>query len=105
MKSHPSTASVATTGMEKARVLPDPVCARPSGLRSIVGESGRGFDGYGIGGALEKQNLGTIVRWVNEELPEHKPRHMLGISEPDDFFAAIEPIVTHAKPLTRPLCQ
>jgi queuine tRNA-ribosyltransferase len=39
---------------------------------------------------LEKQNLGTIVRWVNEELPEHKPRHMLGISEPDDFFVAIE---------------
>ncbi|MFC9787012.1 tRNA guanosine(34) transglycosylase Tgt [Rhodococcus sp. NPDC127528] len=60
------------------------------GLESIVGESGRGFDGYGIGGALEKQNLGTIVRWCNEELPEHKPRHLLGISEPDDLFTAIE---------------
>ncbi|MCC2661948.1 MAG: tRNA guanosine(34) transglycosylase Tgt, partial [Arthrobacter sp.] len=42
------------------------------------------FDGYGIGGALEKENLGTIVRWCNEELPEAKPRHLLGISEPDD---------------------
>ncbi|RRQ27832.1 MULTISPECIES: tRNA guanosine(34) transglycosylase Tgt [unclassified Rhodococcus (in: high G+C Gram-positive bacteria)] len=61
-----------------------------SGLETIEGETGRGFDGYGIGGALEKQNLGTITRWVNEELPEHKPRHMLGISEPDDFFTAIE---------------
>jgi queuine tRNA-ribosyltransferase len=61
-----------------------------SGLETIEGEAGRGFDGYGIGGALEKQNLGTITRWVNEELPEHKPRHMLGISEPDDFFTAIE---------------
>ncbi|MFE3292893.1 tRNA guanosine(34) transglycosylase Tgt [Rhodococcus sp. NPDC059234] len=60
------------------------------GLESIEGESGRGFDGYGIGGALEKQNLGTIVRWCNEELPEHKPRHLLGISEPDDLFVAIE---------------
>ncbi|WP_031937270.1 tRNA guanosine(34) transglycosylase Tgt [Prescottella defluvii] len=60
------------------------------GLETITGVSGRGFDGYGIGGALEKQNLGTIVRWVNEELPEHKPRHMLGISEPDDMFVAIE---------------
>ena len=59
-------------------------------LETIVGETGRGFDGYGIGGALEKQNLGTITGWVNEELPEHKPRHMLGISEPDDFFVAIE---------------
>jgi queuine tRNA-ribosyltransferase len=60
------------------------------GLESIVGETGRGFDGYGIGGALEKANLGTIVRWCNEELPEHKPRHLLGISEPDDLFTAIE---------------
>ncbi|MFZ2175518.1 MAG: tRNA-guanine transglycosylase, partial [Rhodococcus sp. (in: high G+C Gram-positive bacteria)] len=60
------------------------------GLESITGESGRGFDGYGIGGALEKENLGTIVRWCNEELPEHKPRHLLGISEPDDFFVAVE---------------
>nr|WP_042543209.1 tRNA guanosine(34) transglycosylase Tgt [Leucobacter komagatae] len=47
------------------------------------------FDGYGIGGALEKSELGTIVGWVSEELPEHKPRHLLGISEPDDLFAAI----------------
>jgi queuine tRNA-ribosyltransferase len=50
---------------------------------------GRSFDGYGIGGALEKENLGTIVGWVNSELPFDKPRHLLGISEPDDFFAAI----------------
>lgn len=55
-----------------------------------VAEGGRGFGGYGIGGALEKQNLGTIVRWVNEELPEDKARHLLGISEPDDIFTAIE---------------
>jgi queuine tRNA-ribosyltransferase len=51
---------------------------------------GSGFDGYGIGGALEKHNLGTIVRWVCEELPDDKPRHLLGISEPDDVFTAIE---------------
>ena len=51
---------------------------------------GRSFDGFGIGGALEKENLGAIVRWVSEELPDDRPRHLLGISEPDDFFAAIE---------------
>lgn len=50
---------------------------------------GHGFDGFGIGGALEKENLGAIVRWVNEELPEDRPRHLLGISEPDDLFVAI----------------
>ena len=49
-----------------------------------------GFDGYGIGGALEKHNLGTIVRWCCEELPDDQPRHLLGISEPDDMFTAIE---------------
>lgn len=48
------------------------------------------FDGFGLGGALEKENLGTIVRWCNEELPENKPRHLLGISEPDDIFVGIE---------------
>jgi len=59
------------------------------GLESIVDDEGRGFDGYGIGGALEKQNLATIVGWCTEELPDSKPRHLLGISEPDDLFAAI----------------
>ena len=49
-----------------------------------------GFDGYGIGGALEKDNLGTIVSWCAEELPETRPRHLLGISEPDDIFVAVE---------------
>ncbi|MDB5164771.1 MAG: queuine tRNA-ribosyltransferase [Candidatus Saccharibacteria bacterium] len=48
------------------------------------------FDGFGIGGAIEKDKLGDIVRWVNEELPEDKPKHLLGISEPNDIFLAIE---------------
>ncbi len=47
------------------------------------------FDGFGIGGALEKTELSTIVGWVTDELPEAKPRHLLGISEPDDLFASI----------------
>ncbi|WP_313676921.1 tRNA guanosine(34) transglycosylase Tgt [Mycolicibacterium sp.] len=59
------------------------------GLESLVDADGAGFDGYGIGGALEKQNLATIIGWCTEELPDAKPRHLLGISEPDDLFAAI----------------
>lgn len=47
------------------------------------------FDGFGIGGAIEKSQLGDIVRWVNEELPANKPKHLLGISEPDDIFEGI----------------
>lgn len=48
------------------------------------------FDGFGLGGALAKENIGEIVGWMSQELPEAKPRHMLGISEPDDIFACIE---------------
>lgn len=48
------------------------------------------FDGYGIGGSFTKDDIGTAVRWVCEELPEGKPRHLLGIGEPVDFFYGIE---------------
>lgn len=48
------------------------------------------FDGFGLGGALAKGRLSEIVGWMIDELPEAKPRHMLGISEPDDIFACIE---------------
>ena len=51
---------------------------------------GMNFDGFGLGGALDKANLGTIVSWMTEELPVDKPRHLLGIGEPDDLFAGIE---------------
>nr|WP_223146999.1 tRNA guanosine(34) transglycosylase Tgt [Flaviflexus equikiangi] len=61
--------------------------ARDLGAMEVDGQM---FDGFGIGGALEKENLGTIVGWVSEELPENKARHLLGISEPDDLFAAVE---------------
>lgn len=50
---------------------------------------GQHFDGYGIGGALEKRRLDEIVGWCSQELPDDRPRHLLGISEPDDLFAAV----------------
>lgn len=50
---------------------------------------GMNFDGFGIGGAIEKRNLTEIVTWVTEELPEGKPRHLLGIGEPGDLFAGV----------------
>ena len=50
---------------------------------------GQRFDGFGIGGALSKSMLGDIVRWVCEELPEQASRHLLGIGEPADIFAAV----------------
>jgi queuine tRNA-ribosyltransferase len=51
--------------------------------------AGLDLDGFGIGGALEKTLLEKIVGWVTDELPEDKPRHLLGIGEPDDLFAGV----------------
>jgi len=51
---------------------------------------GVGFDGFGIGGSFAKEDLDTAVKWVNEILPESKPRHLLGIGEPEDLFMGIE---------------
>ena len=51
---------------------------------------GAEFDGFGIGGAIEKERLSEIVGWVVDELPEDKPRHLLGIGEPEDLFAGVE---------------
>lgn len=59
-------------------------------LADMVTEQGDSFDGFGIGGSFEKDDLGTAVKWVNEILPENKPRHLLGIGEPIDFFLGVE---------------
>lgn len=48
------------------------------------------FEGFGIGGSFDKDDMDKSVRVVNEKLPENKPRHLLGIGEPIDFFMGIE---------------
>lgn len=48
------------------------------------------FDGYGIGGSFSKEDLGNSLRVVNEILPVEKPRHLLGIGEPEDIFMGVE---------------
>ncbi len=54
----------------------------------IIGEMD--FDGYGIGGSFAKEDMSSAVKWVNEILPEEKPRHLLGIGEPEDLFIGVE---------------
>lgn len=51
---------------------------------------GKGFDGFGIGGSFAKEDMSTACKWVNEILPEDKPRHLLGIGEPEDLFMGVE---------------
>ncbi|MCI5108610.1 MAG: tRNA guanosine(34) transglycosylase Tgt, partial [Candidatus Pacebacteria bacterium] len=48
------------------------------------------FDGFGIGGSFAKEDMSGAVRWVNEILPEEKPRHLLGIGEIRDVFMGVE---------------
>jgi len=48
------------------------------------------FDGFGIGGSFDKEDMGKAVRWVNKILPEEKPRHLLGIGGVEDLFSAVE---------------
>ncbi len=47
------------------------------------------FDGFAIGGSFTKDDLGDSLRVVNEILPEDKPRHLLGIGEPEDIVQGI----------------
>lgn len=55
-----------------------------------MNEDGQEFDGFGIGGSFTKEDMAKTVKSATEVLPENKPRHLLGIGEPIDFFIGIE---------------
>ncbi len=48
------------------------------------------FDGFGIGGSFDKDDMDSAVGVACKHLPEDKPRHLLGIGEPIDFFLGVE---------------
>ena len=48
------------------------------------------FDGYGIGGSFTKEDMEKTVKATTENLPEDKPRHLLGIGEIEDLFLGVE---------------
>lgn len=51
------------------------------------------FSGIAIGGASvgeSKEEMCNVLKWVLPELPENKPRHLLGVGEIDDVFTLIE---------------
>ncbi len=50
----------------------------------------RYFDGFGIGGSFTKEDMAKTVKISTENLPEEKPRHLLGIGEIEDLFLGIE---------------
>jgi queuine tRNA-ribosyltransferase len=52
----------------------------------------RPVGGIAIGGTLgeDKAQMFTVVEWTIEELPEDRPRHLLGIGEVDDLVRGVE---------------
>ncbi len=50
-----------------------------------------GFDGFAIGGSLgrSKDDMRRVLDWTIPELPPDRPRHLLGIGEIEDVFAAV----------------
>jgi tRNA-guanine transglycosylase len=52
----------------------------------------RPFPGYCIGGSLgkDKDDMRAILDWTLPLLPAGRPRHLLGIGDPEDLFDAIE---------------
>ena len=52
----------------------------------------RDVGGIAIGGTLgeDKDQMFTVVGWTIDELPEGKPRHLLGIGEVDDLVRGVE---------------
>ena len=51
----------------------------------------RDFDGFGIGGIFQPEEIPEVLTWVNTTLPEEKPRHLLGMgAQPADLFLGVE---------------
>jgi queuine tRNA-ribosyltransferase len=52
----------------------------------------RPVDGIAIGGTLgeDKDQMFGVVEWTVQELPEERPRHLLGIGEVDDLVRGVE---------------
>ncbi len=50
------------------------------------------FDGFGIGGEFgnDKKTMVKMLNWTINELPEEKPRHLLGIGRLDDILKIIK---------------
>jgi len=53
---------------------------------------GLDFDGFGIGGEFgnDKKTMSQMVGWVADELPEKKPRHLLGVGYLEDMELIIK---------------
>ena len=50
-----------------------------------------GFDGYAIGGVAvgePRKKMALVIDWTVPELPENKPRYLMGVGRPEEIVAA-----------------
>ena len=74
-------------GIQQGSVYP--TCARkaPTALRGI------GFDGYAIGGLAVGEGqarMFDVLDYAPGQLPEDKPRYLMGVGKPDDIVGAVQ---------------
>ncbi len=54
--------------------------------------AGMGFDGYAIGGLSvgeSKQDMYDVISYTTPEMPENKPRYLMGVGSPDAILEAV----------------
>ncbi|MDH4284492.1 MAG: tRNA guanosine(34) transglycosylase Tgt [Gallionellaceae bacterium] len=60
---------------------------------SLAGLTNIGFDGYAIGGLSvgePKEDMLRILKHTAPQLPQDKPRYLMGVGTPEDIVAAVE---------------
>ena len=74
-------------GIQQGGLEPDLRAESAEALRAI------GFDGYAIGGLAVGEGQGAmfgVLDYAPGQLPEDKPRYLMGVGKPDDIVGAVE---------------
>src|SRR3954468_23858475 len=66
-------------------------------IESAQAVAASGCDGIAIGGSLGagKEQIYEVVEWTTAQLPDDKPRHLLGIGDVDDLIRGVELGIDH----------
>jgi queuine tRNA-ribosyltransferase len=60
--------------------------------QSLEGLTSMGFDGYAIGGLSvgePKEDMQRILQYIAPEMPQDKPRYLMGVGTPEDLVNAV----------------
>ncbi len=74
-------------GIQQGSVFPEQRAESAEALRGI------GFDGYAVGGLAVgegQEAMFGVLDYAPGQLPEDKPRYLMGVGKPDDILGAVE---------------